>query len=162
MAVDVPGGILKQSDVRETITNTEETNVGWDLDFARYERKFTSSGAFGLYISPDGKNMYTTNGGGSLIYQYLLSGAWDLSTISFVRSLDITAKETAVYTVFFRPDGFKMYTLGNTGKSVDEYDLTTAWDISSATYLQEFDISGKDTAPRSLFMREDGNTGFLD
>ncbi|GAI31443.1 unnamed protein product, partial [marine sediment metagenome] len=50
----------------------------------------------------------------------------------------------------------KMYTIGITGQSVDEYDLSPAWDVTSAVYLQEFDVSDKETAPTGVFFKSDG------
>jgi hypothetical protein len=31
-----------------------------------------------------------------------------------------------------------MYVIGSVGDDVNEYDLSTAWDISTASYLQNF------------------------
>ena len=163
MAVDVPGGILKQSDVRETITNTEEVGVGWNLAYIRYDRRFNTALAAdlrGIYISPDGYHIYICRDGGaaSYVYQYLLGTAWDISTASFVQNLEVTAKEVNIQGVHFKPDGTKMYTIGRDGESVDEYNLTTAWDISTAAYSQEFDVG---IVGQGMFIREDGKQMFV-
>ena len=47
-----------------------------------------------------------------------------------------------------------MYTAGDAGNSIDEYDLSTAWDLSTALYLQEFATAERGV--RGLWMREDG------
>ena len=49
-----------------------------------------------------------------------------------------------------------MYTIGSNGDTVDEYDLSTAWDISTAVYLQEFSVVAKETVPQGLFFKPDG------
>lgn len=154
MAVELPGGILRQTDIRETITNTAETSVAYDLDFLRFDQKGTIVGTQGIYISPDGTKVYS--GDTQNIRYYSLSPGWDISTLSLIHTLDVSAKETSIQGVFFKPDGKKMYTLGDTGDSIDEYDLSTAWDLSTAVYLQEFDISGEDTTITGFWIREDG------
>lgn len=165
MAINVPGGILKQTDVRETITNTEEVGVGWNMDYARYEGRFNTNLAgqeFGLFISADGYHVYICNieGGVGAIYQYLMGTPWDISTVTSVRNLDISAKETQPLGVYFKVDGTKMYTIGQAGDSIDEYNLSIPWDISTALYSQEFDAS-IETNPQALYFREDGKQMFF-
>lgn len=158
MAVDVPGGILKQTDVRETITNTEEDDVRFNLDFARFDNKIEPlAGQRGLYISPDGLNIYVCNVNDDVV-QYTMSTRFDITTATITNTLDVSAKETDLYGVFFKPDGTKMYTLGDAGDSVDEYDLSTTWDISTAVYLQEFATV---VNPRGLYFREDGKQMYI-
>ena len=164
MAVEVPGGILKQSDVRETITNTEETSVGWDLDYARYKQRFNTTLADairGIYISPDGFNIYIgTSGATDYVHQFTLGNAWDISTASLTHSLNINDKETAITGVHFRNDGLKMYIAGGSGK-VHEYDLSPAWTLSTATYLRLFDFTAQVAGTDTLYIREDGKQFFI-
>jgi hypothetical protein len=49
-----------------------------------------------------------------------------------------------------------MYIVGVSGQDVNEYDLSTAWDISSASYLQNFSVSAQETSPRGVFFKPDG------
>ena len=161
MAVDVPGGILKQSDVRETITNTEETNVLFNTDFARFENtKALGANLKGIYINPEGKELYTCDDADD-IKQWTLSTRWDVSTATLTHTLDVSAKETELVGIFFKTDGTKMYTTGDNGNSIDEYDLSTPWAISSAIYLQEFSTAGETTAPGGLYIREDGKRVYI-
>jgi hypothetical protein len=48
--------------------------------------------------------------------------------------------------VFFKPDGLKMYVIGAIGDDVNEYDLSTAWDVSTASYLQNSALGYKNQA----------------
>ena len=50
-----------------------------------------------------------------------------------------------------------MYTIGNDGLTVDEYNLGTAWDVSTAEYSQEISVSDKELTPRGLFFKPDGS-----
>ena len=156
MAINVPGGILEQTDVRETITNTEESSVRFNTVYARFESKLAlGTGLKDLYINPEGTELYTCDDGDD-IKQWTLSTKWTLNTATLTHTLDVSGKETALLGLFFKPDGTKMYTLGDAGNSIDEYDLSIPWAISSAVYLQELDISGEGALPGGLFIREDG------
>lgn len=76
-------------------------------------------------------------------FQYALSTAWDVSTASYTKGFTVFP-QTSSYAegMFFKPDGTKMYICGGgLKKYAFEYDLSTAWDLGSASYLQSFDIT---------------------
>jgi hypothetical protein len=68
----------------------------------------------------------------------------------------VLGQETFVQDLFFKSDGAKMYVVGSIGDDVNEYDLSTAWDISTASYLQNFSVSAQEISPTSLFFKPDG------
>lgn len=161
MAVDVPGSILKQTDVRETITNTAETSVAFDLDYARFDGSGAILGGRGLCFRPSGWGLFTASSGDD-IRQYALTAKYNVNaTFGLIHTLDVSAKETDLRGLFFKPDGTKMYTAGDDGDSIDEYDLSIPWLLSTAVYLQELDISGEESEVRGLWFREDGKQVFI-
>ena len=109
-----------------------------------------------VFFKPDGTKMYVIGQAGDNVYEYDLSTAWDVSTASFLQSFSITAQETAPRGIFFKPDGLKMYVLGYTGQAINEYNLSTAWDISSAVFSQLFSVSAQETSPTGFFFKTDG------
>jgi len=100
--------------------------------------------------------MYIVGSSGDAIYEYNLSTAWDVSTASYLQNFGISSEETAPESVFFKPDGTKMYITGTSGDDVNEYNLSTAWDVSSASYLQNFSVSAQDSIPVKVFFKDDG------
>lgn len=82
--------------------------------------------------------------------------AWELSSAEFSQDFFVSAQDTQPTSVFFKPDGLKMYVFGKTNATVYEYDLSSAWDISTASYLQSFAISTANTAPESITFKPDG------
>ena len=44
----------------------------------------------------------------------------------------------------FNNDGTKMYVIGAIGKDVNEYNLSTGFDISTATYAQNFSVANEE------------------
>jgi len=88
-----------------------------------------------LHFSPDGLKMYVAGIGDSIVYQYALSTAWDISTATYSDTSFYHGSED-VYAngLFFSPDGLKLYIGGNNHKTIYQYTLSTAWDISTASY----------------------------
>ena len=60
-----------------------------------------------------------------------------------LRAISIGGQETAPSGMAFNTDGTKMYVIGTTGDDVNEYSLSTAFDVSSATYVQRFSIDAR-------------------
>lgn len=50
------------------------------------------------------------------------------------------AQDSVPHGIFIRPTGTKAYVIGSTNDRVYEYDLSTPWSISTATYLQNVSI----------------------
>jgi len=152
-----------QEDVRETITNTAETSVAFNLDYASYNGYFdTGLGGtqYGLAFSPNGKKMYSTvysAGVTSAVNEYDLTTAWDIKTVVFNQQKSVTAQDNHVYCVFFKPDGLKMFVTGQQNTKLYRYDLTTAWDISTAVYVENTATPG---AISLIFFRPDGKRWF--
>jgi len=110
----------------------------------------------GIFFKPDGTKMYIIGFNGDNVYEYSLSSAWNISTASYVQLFSIGSQESVPEDVFFKPDGTKMYVLGSTGDDINEYDLTTAWDISTAVFMRQFSVAGQDTNPNGFFWKDDG------
>lgn len=118
-----------------------------------------------LYFSPDGTRCYVIGAGADAVHQFQLGTAWDVGTMSFVRSLSIASEETAPNGLFFSPDGVYMYTTGSSGDDILQWTLSTAWNISTASLTRSRSINGtgvgQDVSPQALFFREDGELLFV-
>ena len=63
-----------------------------------------------------------------------MSTAWDVSTASYTDALDISGQQSGVSGLTFNNDGTKMFVAGyGGGYTVDEWILSTAWDVSTAS-----------------------------
>src|SRR3989304_5437968 len=116
----------------------------------------------GLFFRSDGLKMYISSQTfPSLIYEYNLSSAWNISTLSFLQSRNVTTQDQSSQDVFFKPDGLKMYVAGNQNNRIYEYNLSTAWNISTTSFLQSFTVTAQDNTPTGLFIRDDGLKMFV-
>ena len=131
-----------------------------DLSTASYHGYLSTSSqsnaAGGLGFSKDGTKVYMADQLGDDVHEYTLSTAWDITTGSHINTLDISAKEATCEGVAISSNGTKLYIVGSTSDSVHEYTLSTAYDISTASFSHTLDISGKTTFPMSVcFNMED-------
>jgi len=135
-------------------------STAWDVSTAVYVQEFSVAAREitprGLFFKPDGTKLYTIGSAGDTVDEYNLSTAWDVSTAVYLQEFSVAAKETTPQDLFFKPDGTKLYTIGSAGDTVDEYNLSTAWDVSTAVYLQEFSVAAREITPRGLFFKPDG------
>ena len=64
---------------------------------------------------------------------------------SFVDSFDVSGQDATPRGLTFNNDGTKMFVVGNAGDDINEYTLTTGFDVSSATFVDSLDVSDQDT-----------------
>lgn len=115
-------------------------STAWDVSTGSYASKSLSVAGEGtgttngFVISPDGTKLYQSSVG-DIIYQYTLATPWDLSTGSYAsKSLNASTESTITQRPMFRDDGLMLWTCDPGLDKVFAYTLTTAWDISTASY----------------------------
>jgi hypothetical protein len=85
----------------------------------------------------------------------------DLANASYDSvSFSVAGQETSPRELFFKPDGLKVYVSGGTGDDINEYDLGTAWDISTASYVQNFSVAAQEGSPNVTF-KPDGTKMYV-
>jgi len=117
----------------------------------------------GFAFKSDGTKMYLIGRTNDTVYQYSLSTAWDVSTSSYDSvSFLASSQATNPACLIFKPDGTKMYILDYGNDDLFQYSLSTAWDISTASYDSVlFDPSAQETTPRDFRFNADGTKIFL-
>jgi hypothetical protein len=155
-------------------SNGTETigSVGYNLAGASYDSKsFDHSSdagiVLGMYIKSDGTKMYLSSSASGTytdsIIEYALSTAWDISTASYNANVSVASQDTTPYGVFFKPDGLTMFVLGRATGFVYQYTLSTAWDVSTATYASKsFGFTTQVTLPSTgFFFKSDGSIMYI-
>ena len=116
----------------------------------------------GLFFKPDGTKMYVLGLNNDTVFQYTLSTAFDLSTASYDSVSILVNQDTSPYSLTFSSDGTKMYMLGNTNDRVFQYNLSTAYDISTTSYVGVFfNMSGQDNNALGLAFNNDGTKMYM-
>jgi len=142
--------------------------INTDLSSASYDSKYFSVSSqdtypTGIFFNPTGTKMYIAGGSNDRIYQYSLSTAWDVSSASYdSKSFDVSSQDTSPSGIFFNLTGTKMYMLGGNNDTVYQYSLSTAWDVSSASYdSKSFDVSSQETSPNGIFFNPTGDKMYV-
>ena len=138
-------------------------STAYDLSTASYDSvsfSLTSQDLTpnGLVFNGDGTKLYITGNTNDSVFQYSLSTAYDLSTISYDSvSLSVTSQDTSPQGIEFNNNGTKLYVVGASSDSVHQYSLSTAYDLSTASYDSvSFSFSSQDGAPRSIRWNNNG------
>ena len=172
--VSIPTGIFFKPDgTKMYITNNSDDRVwqyelstAYDISTASYSSKyfdftFWESTPRNIYIGSYGTKLYLVGTSGDDVNEFDLSTAWDISTASFVQNFSVSSKESSPTGISFVPDGTGMYITGTGSDDVNEYYLSTAWDISTATHVKTFNINSQGSAPTGLFFKPDGTRFFV-
>jgi 6-phosphogluconolactonase (cycloisomerase 2 family) len=143
-------------------------STAYDLSTASYASVSFSVNAQdtdpqGLFFSPDGNKLFITGRTNDSIYQYTLSTSFDISTASYDNvSFYVNAQEPQPTSVYFKPDGTQMFIVGFDNDSVFQYTLTTAFDLSTASYDSvSFSVASQEITPRDVTFNSLGDKMFV-
>ena len=95
-----------------------------------------------IAFNTDGTKMFLVGGVGDDVNEYTLSTGFDVSTASFVDSFSVTAQATFPVDLAFNTDGTKMFVIGFIGVDVNEYTLSTGFDINPPDPTTNKDVIG--------------------
>jgi DNA-binding beta-propeller fold protein YncE len=146
-------------------SNAVIVSGAWNLAMAEFQAVQISTALDNnltdLVFKPDGTKMYVIGQTNDRVYEYDLGIAWNLSSAVFLQFFSVAAQDLTPTGVTFKPDGTKMYVTGDTNDRVYEYDLGTAWDISTAVFLQFFSVSVMTNTPSDLTFKPDGTKMYV-
>jgi sugar lactone lactonase YvrE len=145
--------------------NEYDLSVGFDISSAVYSQNFSVAAQetvpHGIAFNTDGTKMFIVGTTGDDVNEYDLSTGFDVSSASFVDSFSVSAQDTAPTDIAFNPDGTKMFVVGYAGIDINEYDLSVAFDVSSANYTQSFSVAGQVAGPTGIAFNNDGTKMFI-
>ena len=115
----------------------------------------------GLTFNNDGTKMFVVGAQGDDINEYTLSTGFDVSTASYTQNFSVSAQDTTPISLTFNNDGTKMFVVGNQGDDINEYTLSTGFDVSTASFVGEFSVSSQDPNPYDIEFNNDGTKLFM-
>ena len=145
------GGTAIGYDVAQPWANFGTSNVTYTAQSSAIQDSVAQMPR-GVTFNNDGTMIYYVTGGAfnpCKIYGASLSTAYDITSITNLTAQTYDAatdfsniatfsngqvqSETNLQSVNFNPEGTKMWVIGNTYRSVIQFNLTTAWDITTAS-----------------------------
>jgi len=115
-----------------------------------------------IRIKNDGTTFFVMSGGGAhFITQFTMSTAWDLSTASADnKRLDPAISGTSASNARsfdINPAGTRLFTENGGDDKIFQYNLTTSWDASTASYASKYFQTTKGNAEGGLALQPDGS-----
>ena len=115
-----------------------------------------------LAFNPDGTKMFVLDNTGNDVNEFKLTTGFDVSTASYVQTFSVNTQENDPTGFAFTYGGTKMFVTGWTGDDVNEYKLSTAFDISTATFVDSYAIANSvENKPSSLTFSADASKMFI-
>jgi hypothetical protein len=156
-----PTGIFFKPDgTRFYITGTTGDDITeysmstpWDISTAIFVQESVDLGEATpqeLFFRPDGEKVYVVGSTGDTVREFNLTVAWDVSTLTFFQEISVASEENTPTGLAFKSDGTKMYIVGTQNDRVSEWNLSTPWDVSTATLLQSFSVQDLEPNPGSV------------
>lgn len=141
-------------------------STAWNLSTATYVSQSISlvaqtSATHGMFFTSDGLSIFAYGSTApASIFKYTLSVPWDISTLAYSgSSLNVSAYATGEGSLALSLDGSYLYLLSNTGTPNDVihwWDLSTPFNLATASYLSYITISPQETIARGLAFSNDG------
>lgn len=142
--------------------NIEEYDLStaWDISTLSFAGNFSTTTQQtlpqGIYFKGDGSTVYLIGGSPDAVSQYSLSTAWDITSASHAQNFSVASESTDPRGIYFKSDGTLMFVVDDSGNDVNQYGLSTAWDISTASY-EKSTTSSIGTNPRDIYFKSDGS-----
>ena len=141
----------------ESAFNENNTITGWIYSGNSFSVNTQETAPNGLFIGSNGTKMYVNGQTGDDVNEFTLSTAWNITTATFVTTFSTAAQDTGPQDIFFKPDGLSMFVIGSTNDTVFQYTLSTAWDVSTASYASKsFSVTTQEASPLGLWFKPDG------
>ena len=145
--------------------------LNWTVDLSNvtydsvsYATTAQDADPLGVIFRPDGLKMYVVGNTNNSIYQYNVSTPFDLSTVSGLQvgSFSVHSQEQTPYDMEFNADGTKMYVVGIYANTIFQYSLTTAYDVTTASYDNvSFSVSSQESSVNSMAFNSDGTKAYI-
>jgi len=112
-------------------------------------------------FKPDGSVLYVDDRILGVIFQYQLSDEWDVTTIDLDYVLDISDQQEAVRGINIRENGKKMFLMDTNRQEVLEYNISSPYDLRTASYSGAFSVASESSSPEGLFVKPDSRIFYV-
>ena len=107
-----------------------------------------------LKFNPDGTKMFILNITGKQVEEYALSTAYDPATKSSSTNYSVSDSGDALQGMGFSSDGTKMFIVSSMDNNIHEYNLSTGFDVSTASYVGYYEVPGAGIAISGMAFME--------
>jgi len=162
-ATRFPGGFIDQeiTQAGAPITVAGKFQLSNSTFLQPFDVSPQDTGPTGVTFKPDGSRMFVCGERSDKVHQYSLSPAYDVSTATVSSSLDVNPQDRRPESIAFKPDGSRLYVAGDENNNIYQYNLSTDFDVSTASFVQSFDVSTQESVPSGVSFNADGSRMFV-
>ena len=140
-------------------------STAFDVGSASFVDSFSVSGQettpTGLAFNADGTRMFVNGESSNTVHEYALSTGFDVSTASYTDGFSTAAQDSNSQGVTFNTDGTKMFVTGESTKKINEYALTSGFDVSTASFVDGFSVVSQADQPKDTQFNSDGTEMYV-
>jgi len=163
-AIPDSGGHLFETDQNNANVNSQTLGAKYDIATASATDTINSQDGKPqeVALNKDQTVLYELGTGTNKLFQSNLSTPADLSTASLNGSLDLaaTANTSAAQGLAFSGSGSKLFVTDNANKEFQQWTLSTAFDVSTASFDGAFNYSGQTNSIVDISFNADGTLLF--
>lgn len=112
-----------------------DLSTAYDISTMTVDTYTEETGTSGVAFKDDGTKCYIMKKSNYRIYEYSLSTAWDISSRgSSSGNFYVAGIDNAPFEIDLSSDGTKLFFVGDQNNKVYQIDMTTAFDITTASY----------------------------
>ena len=138
----------------------DDTGYDFLLDRVAFESETAALGTSNhndWHWKPDGTSFHAVDRSADSVYNYSLTTAFDASTATRGTSKSVSSFDLNARGIVLNPEGTIMILCGDTNNTLFEFDLSTAYDVTSWTSSSDsFALNASNTSGRGLLWNDDG------
>jgi len=108
---------------------------------------------------PDGMAFFVEDRRKQAVHQFSMTESWNIETLEWEYSLDISDRHDGVRGIEFNPDGKIMFLLDTGLQEIQQYTLSEPWQISTAQFDKALPIDISN--PRGLTWNSNGTSAYV-
>jgi hypothetical protein len=140
-------------------------SVAWDIATASKINQVIVDAPGGIRFKSDGSRLYYLNANTTdKIEEYILTTPWDITTkgsINSIFNIENLSGDSGISGFSFFDDGKIIFATGILNTYVYQFNLSTAWDITTAVLVDNFFVGNKLSSPTDVFVRPNKKTLFV-
>ena len=118
-----------------------------------------SANSFGFTFNSDGTKIFTVTG--TTVYEYPLSSAFDITTAGSSTTFSVSSQTSSLSDIYFKSDGTRMFVSSANDDSIFSYSLSSAWDISTASYSDSISLDDSGISVFGSVFKSDGTRFYI-
>lgn len=115
----------------------------------------------GVQFSGNGLRMYTVGTGSDVVNEFSLTSAFDITTASFITSLDISSKDSFSRGLYINSAGTDLFVIGQSTDRVYHWVLSTGFDLSTASFNTSLLLTSPVGNPHEVTFNPSGTKMFI-